>query len=311
MGATIRAGSWSYTLTEGDKLWAARMCQREGGDPADVLWTMTQRFAQIHRTYPTFTELIQNYSQAINPKWRRDGLFCRPGGSRAGSEDCAETRLAARDRNAVMPFSSARANVKAAVTSWFNGTLPNPVPKAVEFADQRVGHNFVNNPRNAGSVIVKDAGNIYIATAASLRWASDFVTMSGGGMVGGSTIPILAVLLGLGFGVGAAFLGKRVGFDLSSLGAFGEGLRSSAYADWENDYPGVLVTLPGLTDSTGRRYGKFVEEEFPGVETEWLSSSAALEIRPKHVHSRSYTKGDFAYWARREPGFTSFLRQLV
>jgi hypothetical protein len=306
MGATIKAGGWSYTLTESDKLWAARMCQYEGGNAADVLWTMTQAYAQagIHRRYPTFAEFIQSYSQPINPKWRRDGLFCRAGGRYAGQDNCSERRLATRDTAASLPWSGVRASIKSAVSAWFDGTLPNPVPKAVEFADSSVSQSFID--RTPGSVVVKRAGNWYIATPSSLRWSDSFVKMAGSAIM-----PILAILLGLGFGAGAAFLGKRAGFDLFSLGAFGEGLRSSAYADWENDYPGVLVTLPGLTDSTGRRYGKFVEEEFPGVETEWLSSSSALEIRPKHVHSRSYTKGDFAYWARREPGFASFLRQLV
>ena len=310
MGATIKAGSWTYSLSESDKLWAARMCQYEGNGvsyrPADVLWTMTQAYAQpaVHHHYPTFAEFIQSYSQPINPKWRRDGVFCRPGGEYAGGERCSETALHRRDLAASLPWSGIRADVKAAVSSWFDGTLPNPVPKAVEFADPSVSQSFLD--RTPGSVVVKRADNWYIATASSLRWSDRFVKMTGSVIM-----PILAVLLGLGFGVGAAFLGKRAGFDLFSLGAFGEGLRSSAYADWENDYPGVLVTMPGLTDQSGRRYGKFVEEEFPGVETEWLSSSAALEIRPKHVHSRSYTKGDFAYWARREPGFTSFLRQLV
>ena len=221
MNATISAGEWFYMLTENDKLWAARMCQREGGDPADVLWTMTQRFAQVHRTYPTFAEMIQNYSQAINPKWRREGLYCRPGGSHATDDSCGpgpvgaccESLLVRRAAAAVMPFSATSQAVQAAVNAWFNGTLPNPVPKAVEFADQRVGHNFVNNPRNAGSVIVKDAGNVYIATAASLRWPPNFVTMtgtlelspvSGGGGSGG----LIGVMVGI---LGASWIVWRLG----------------------------------------------------------------------------------------------------
>jgi len=216
----ITAGSWTYILTENDKLWAARMCAREGGDPADVLWTMTQAFAGFRIRRPTsrstFTEFIQGYSQPINPKWRRDGLFCRPGGSHAMDTNCdrdagpvgacCETLLARRDSAATMPFSAASPEVKSAVTSWFAGTLPNPVPKAVEFADQRVGNNFVAN--HAGSTIVKNAGNAYIATAASLRWPPNFVTMTGGG--GSTTLPILLVVaLGLSAGVGFALYRRR------------------------------------------------------------------------------------------------------
>jgi hypothetical protein len=166
---------------------------------------MTQYFAlpRIHRLYPTFTALVQNYSQPINPKWRRDGQFCRPGGEYAGSERCSETVLRRRDVAATLPWSAIRPSIKTAVTAWFDGKLPNPVPKAVEFADPSVSQNFLD--RTPGSVVVKREGNWYIAIPESLRWSDNFVRM-----LGSTALPILLVAaLGLSAGVGFALYQRR------------------------------------------------------------------------------------------------------
>lgn len=204
MGATIRSGDgWSYTLTEQDKLWAARMARYEGGSPDDVLWTMTQYYARpaVHQRYSTFTEAIQAYSQPINPKWRRDGLFCRPGGEYHDRDNCAERRLAVRDTAARISWGELPQEIRDAVSEWFSGRMPNPVPKAVDFAAPNVSESFLS--RNPGAHVVKRLDNWYIAAYESPGWPDGWVTMSPGvpWMAVG-----LAVLLG---GVGAYAVSRR------------------------------------------------------------------------------------------------------
>jgi LPXTG-motif cell wall-anchored protein len=66
--------------------------------------------------------------------------------------------------------------VQNTVNLWFAGKLPNPVPKAVEFADATVGQHYLDN--NPGSQLILRDGNLYIATAESSRWPDSFVRMA-------------------------------------------------------------------------------------------------------------------------------------
>lgn len=197
---TIRNGDgWSYALTPTDKLWAARMAQFEGGEAADVLWTMTQAYAQPSRhnnpVYPTFTRFIQAYSQPINPIWRRDGSKCRLGGSHHGRDDCSAVRLDRRDIAASMPWSEIEPEIKRLTQLWYDGVLPNPVPRAVEFAAPAVSEGFIE--RNPGSQILKRLDNWYIGTRSSLAWPASWVTMTSGGPSGaGSVLAIGAAAAG-------------------------------------------------------------------------------------------------------------------
>ena len=179
MTAIRNGDGWSYTLTPTDKLWAGRMAQYEGGEAADVLWTMTQAYAKdaIHNAYPTFTRFIQAYSQPINPIWRRDGSKCRPGGAYHDRDECSAVRLERRDRAATIPWAELDANIREITDRWYAGTLPNPVPRAVEFAAPYVSEGFL--ARNPGSEVVRRLDNWYIATASSLRWPANWVTMDG------------------------------------------------------------------------------------------------------------------------------------
>ena len=199
----IKAGSWSYNITNEDKLWAARMAQFEGGNPAATLWTMTQAYSKpaIHTRWPTFTAFIQSYSQPINPIWALGGSRC-PSASSDPSSPCYSSRLAARQRAASMPFSAADADVQSAVNRWFAGTLPNPVPKAVEFADGTVGQHFIDN--HPGSYLVLRSGNLYIATAESAGWNVDHVRLEA--TVGAGVLGVVAVAAIAG---GGYYLYKR------------------------------------------------------------------------------------------------------
>ncbi len=173
----IALGLQPYRISQEDKLWAARAAQFEGHDPADTLWTWTQRHTlpAFRRRYPQLHELIKAHSQPVNPIWRRTGSKCRPGGSYHGTDHCSEGRLQRRDQAASLSFSQTRPDVQAAVQAWAEGRLPNPVDKAVDFAAPGVAQSFMR--RNPGSRLVKQAGNWFIATSESLRWPSGRVRM--------------------------------------------------------------------------------------------------------------------------------------
>jgi len=181
----IRAGDWTYILTNEDKLWAGRMAQFEAGNPAATLWTMTQGYAlpRKHQLFRTFTRFIQNYSQPINPRWALGGQFCPVENFRADGA-CAPNRLRTRERASTIAFEQLRPEIQQVTNDWFNGVLENPCPRAVEFADRRVGQNFLN--RHPGSVEILFAGNRYIATTQSLRWPDNYVTMGAGTSTDGS-----------------------------------------------------------------------------------------------------------------------------
>lgn len=192
MRSQIRYDGRSYQLTELDIIWAARMVYGESGtnivDGAAVLWTMTQRFA-LGR-WPTFTALCQAYSQPINPRWARNGEFCRPGGRYHGQDNCSEARLRRRDSISNMPWDSIPLAVRTLVDTWSTGNLPNPVPRAIEFADPAVSRGFVS--RNPGSVYVARLANYYIATATSKAWPANYVTMTGGNL--GTILPAILLI---------------------------------------------------------------------------------------------------------------------
>jgi len=194
----ITAGSWSYTLTDEDKLWAARMLQFEGGNPAATIWTMTQAYAKpgIHSHYPTFTAFIRSYSQPINPIWALGGSRC-PTPSDDPSSPCYRSRLATRARAAAMPFNGASQRVQNTVNLWFAGKLPNPVPRAVEFADATVGQHYLDS--HPGSQLILRDGNLYIATADSAQWHADFVRIAETGATVLSVVIVGGVLAAAGW----------------------------------------------------------------------------------------------------------------
>lgn len=171
------SGGFAYTLSPEDKLWAARMISGEGGSPAAVLWTMAARFAMARGT--SFATFIRSYSQPINPRWYRDGEFCREGGRFHGTDSCAETRLRKRERILAMTAADLRPEL-AQVEQWARGHVPNPVPKAVHFADASVSQNCLDNG-DCTRLIAKLGGNWHMATRTSDRWAPDFVRVGGAG----------------------------------------------------------------------------------------------------------------------------------
>jgi hypothetical protein len=177
-GKIVASDGWSYQLTPDDLLWLARSVEFEGGtNPSAVIWTYAQRLALpgFRRQYPSLASLVRAHSQPVNPKWARDGVFCKPGGSHAGLPECSEAKLARRDRASTIAWADINAHVRDLVTKFTRAELPNPVPRSVDFADARVSANFlVNNP--TARTLLK-AGNWFIGTAQSLLWPDGHVSV--------------------------------------------------------------------------------------------------------------------------------------
>lgn len=177
---TTAAGT-RYRLTPSDVLWTARAVVYEGGDPAATLWTLTQRYAgAAHREYDSFAAFVRAFSQPVNPRWRQDGEFCRSGGRYARSASCAEDRLERREQASAASFGElANRDPEALQTvfAWAYGRLPNPVPRAVNFADPAVSEAFLAD--RPGARIVLRHGNVYIAEAWSQPWPRSYVQVEG------------------------------------------------------------------------------------------------------------------------------------
>ena len=147
----------AYQLTPADVLWAARMAQYEGGtDVAATLWTVTQRFVYLHDGMtgtlghqPTFTEFARAFSQPINPAWDEPtDAKCIANPTR-----CTDAQLSRRHSAATKPWARLDSRIRATVLKWAAASLPNPVPRSVDFADAAVSQHFLD--RNPGAVIIR------------------------------------------------------------------------------------------------------------------------------------------------------------
>jgi len=180
--ATIRfRDGTGYQLTANDVLWTARAVVFEGGDPADVLWTMAQRFVMLRREYPTYAGFVQAFSQPVNPLWARDGAYCRPRGKYARTAYCVESKLLRRDEARYASWADLMARRPEAVEAtlrWANAELPNPVPRATNFAMPNEAASYLE--RVPGAKLLAKRENWYIAESWSRSWHPDFVTMHSG-----------------------------------------------------------------------------------------------------------------------------------
>lgn len=147
-GTMISPDGSRYQLTRDDVLWAGRMLQYEsGGDTeqhaAEIIWIAAQRhFWLSGNSSRTFTQTMQDFSQPINPAWRRNGDACRPGAlfngrpNYATTDSCTERLLALRDEAATKPWSELSPIPKRIVEAFATGQLANPVTGITDFASQ-------------------------------------------------------------------------------------------------------------------------------------------------------------------------------
>ncbi len=213
LGRIVTRDGYSYQITPADVLWLARSVHKEGGSNAATIWAYFQLQASARRS-ASLASLVLAHSQPVNPEWRRDGIHCRPGGDYAGQDNCAPSLLEQRDANAVRPWTQIPIAVREVVARAVTGNLPNPVPRAINFADERVSRGFLSRPANAGSGVVLKAPasacpacNWYLYEARSANWPANFVQVELDGRR--SSEAALAAGLGLGtlFFAGAVGLG--------------------------------------------------------------------------------------------------------
>jgi len=191
----VGKNGFRYRLTDADVLWAGRMADGEGDDDAaKVLWSMTQRLVLVRGS--SFTRLIQAYSQPINPIWQRDGVCCRQGAtgcparpseSYYGTDYCSESRLRRRDAMFRKPWDELPAGVRRVVSDWATARLPDPVPRAVDFAAAALVQRKMAS--NSDIRVVSRGGNWFVSKPASRAWSGDdYVTMQLSGRVAGPSL---------------------------------------------------------------------------------------------------------------------------
>lgn len=104
-----------------------------------------------------------------------------------------------------MPWDRIPEELRMVTLAWARGDLPNPVSRAVEFANPRVSSAFLRN--NAGSITVLRAGNWFIANRTSKTWPAGLVQISSVGMSPAVGLSIIfgsiaaAVAVGVYFGL--------------------------------------------------------------------------------------------------------------
>ena len=200
LGRIVTANGYSYQITPDDVLWLARSVHKEGREPtyAPTIWTYFQRQAAYRRS-SSLASLVLAHSQPVNPEWRRDGRFCRPGGQYNTSPKCAPARLQERADNAIRSWGEIPPAVRTAVLEAVTAVLPNPVPRATDFADQEVSQGFLGrNPsaRLISKVVSSQCPrcNWYLAERVSRDWPENFVRIDFDGTVSTSaTPPALAI----------------------------------------------------------------------------------------------------------------------
>jgi len=181
IGKIRTKSGYEYQLTPDDLLWMGRAAQFEGGSsPESTIWTLTQRQAQIKK--PSLISLVRAYSQPINPIWQTPG----EGKCVQYPDRCTASNIARRLVARTTSWDDLRPDIREKVLAWSKAELPNPVPRAVEFADANVSQGFIL--RNPGTRVVAREKNWYLATPAALAWPADFVTMSFAGRVMGPSV---------------------------------------------------------------------------------------------------------------------------
>jgi len=167
-----------YELTQPDLVMLAKAAAfEEARHPDAVIWTYAQRFTQLRRARAgrlSLAQSIAEHSQPLDPRWRRDGLFCRPGGQYHRSERyCGPDVLERRDRAARLQWMDLGEGPREAALKFVHGRLANPVPGAVDFArSNREGTDTVTRSleRNPGAWKVAAWGNMYLGSPTTRNW---------------------------------------------------------------------------------------------------------------------------------------------
>jgi len=135
-------------LDDVDCLWAARGILGEGGPHVDdetmgaYLWAILRRCLLMPNTL-SYGAMWQEFSQPINPKWRADGKFCKPGGAYCGRAECDPSRLARRERFASMHWDKIPTQIAGHVLAFGMGLIY--APKITEIKQVKIS-NWASYP---------------------------------------------------------------------------------------------------------------------------------------------------------------------
>jgi hypothetical protein len=211
----------SLQLTGADLLWAGRMVLGEGGSKEADLWSMTSRAMVRAWRGQSFTTVVRNFAQPINPKWFPDGVCCAEGavgcparpdrsfycGDACQPEDpCSPRAFDRRRRISETPWTSLPEPIRRAVSLWAVARTPNPAPGAIDWGSAALVSSQLTRGtlERRGQKIVLKAGNWYLDSPESRAWPRDFVTMSfEGRTVASASDGLLLPLVLLGASVGA------------------------------------------------------------------------------------------------------------
>jgi len=123
-------------LTDSDMLWLGRAIVGETGGrnaewAAAVAWALAQNMKLIRRAhvFTTFTGVVRAYCQPVNSKW----LTPDAEGCQRSPQMCTERHLARRQGYVRMTWDDLPTATQQVVTAFRAGTLPNPVPGAVDW----------------------------------------------------------------------------------------------------------------------------------------------------------------------------------
>lgn len=195
------AGGADYQLTLEDADALVRMAVFEGGDPAMALWALAQRWILFRDKYVkdaeandwktreyvhSLKEMVGDFSQPLNAKWRRDGEFCRPGGKYHGTKFCKESSLKTRDlawRLSLSQLYERSAEDAAAIETairWLRGNVPNPIPRSTNWAAEDVATNYISRHPDATEIARAPADacpacNVFLVEGAARKWPENYV----------------------------------------------------------------------------------------------------------------------------------------
>ena len=180
----------TYVPDEEDLNILARALWGEEGEKAEqkamaaTAWTWMNRY-MLHpgqiRHWPRLADLIKGHSQPVNPKWRRDGAYCRPGGSKASSGDCEERLLQRREKYAFTAWPQVPATTREFAARFLCGGVEQfSDPPLVNFAA------WSRTKNKSGVVQVVPGGQGYLppsSDSSSSYWKPGTVEVSGGSYV--------------------------------------------------------------------------------------------------------------------------------
>jgi len=132
----------SYTFSQEDALWAARMVVGESGgqgdqDDAAVLWCMLNSFTlrPVREAYPTFTAFVRGYCTPLQPYLKSKGPVERHKklGTPMVEVEPGKWQLKRHVELQVKPWAELPAKARTLVSAILSGATPSPCGNATQF----------------------------------------------------------------------------------------------------------------------------------------------------------------------------------